>query len=385
MTVLINALLLSVIGWLIYRLNAATRALREKAALATARAERLNTFFSTAVDGMIVITDKGEIEEFNKGAERLFGYAEADVRGRNVSMLMPAPYHDAHDGYIKRYLDTGEARIIGTGRQVSGLRRDGTTFPLHLSVGEMTINGERRFTGIVHDLTARMQLEQDLREQASLARLGEMAAVIAHDVKNPLAGIRGAIQVIGGRMPPNQGDYGMIKEIINRIDALDGMMKDLLLFARPPKPKRIAIELLPLLHATAALLREDAAFRDVEIAIEGSAPLVLADSEMLRMVFHNLLLNAAHAMQGRGRVSVSVSGVGTMCRITVADTGSGIAPEVIEKVFTPFFTTKARGTGLGLPTARRFVEVHGGQIAIACPPSGGTTVTVELPAVGAHP
>ena len=153
------------------------------------------------MDGIVVIDARGHVDTFNRAAERLFGYTSDEVVGRNVKMLMPAPYHDEHDGYIARYRATGVQKIIGIGREVTGLRKDGTTFPLHLSVGEAVIEGEPRFTGILHDLTERVQLETQLREQSALTRLGEMAAVVAHEVKNPLTGIRGAIQVIGGRLP----------------------------------------------------------------------------------------------------------------------------------------------------------------------------------------
>ena len=158
---------------------------------------RWRSIIESAVDGIVVIDAHGRIEAFNPAAERLFGYQEREVVGRNVNMLMPSPYHEEHDTYLARYLATGVQKIIGIGREVTGLRRDGTTFPLHLSVGEMTVGGERKFTGILHDLSARVRIEEQLREQTSLARLGEMAAVIAHEVKNPLAGVRGAIQVIG--------------------------------------------------------------------------------------------------------------------------------------------------------------------------------------------
>ncbi|MEO8678542.1 MAG: PAS domain S-box protein [Vicinamibacterales bacterium] len=376
---LVAGTLLAAVIWLIYRLRKSAHALREEVALATARAERLNTIFNTTVDGMVVISERGEIETFNRAAEGLFGYTESEVVGRNVSMLMPAPYHDEHDAYVKRYLDTGQPRIIGTGRQVRGLRRDGTEFPLHLSVGEMRIDGARKFAGVLHDLSDRARLDEQLREQAAMARLGEMAAVIAHEVKNPLAGIRGAIQVIGGRMVPEQQDQGMIREIINRIDALDHMMRDLLLFARPPKPKRGLIDMLPMLSGLATLLKEDAALRDIEFEIDGSAPPFLADAEMLRMVLQNLMINGVHAMHGRGRIRIVVNTTEQMCHITVSDAGAGIPPELREKVFLPFFTTKARGTGLGLATAKRFVEAHNGRISIDCPPTGGTTVRVELP------
>src|SRR4030095_1660907 len=167
---------------------------------------RWRSIVESAVDAIIVIDQRGRIESFNAAAQRVLGYTEAEVVGQNVAMLMPSPYHEEHDGYMSRYLTTGERRIIGIGREVTARRRDGTTLPVHLSVGEMSVNGERKFTGILHDLSARIRMETQLREQTSLARLGEMAAVIAHEVKNPLAGIRGAIQVIGGRLPKESKD-----------------------------------------------------------------------------------------------------------------------------------------------------------------------------------
>jgi two-component system sensor kinase FixL len=340
---------------------------------------RWRAIVESAVDGIIVIDHHGLIEAFNPAAERLFGYTEAEVIGHNVDMLMPSPYREEHDHYLSRYMATGRAKIIGIGREVTGRRQDGTTFPLHLSVGEISIAGERKFTGILHDLSARVRVEEQLREQAALAKLGEMAAVIAHEVKNPLAGIRGAMQVMGRRMAAGSMEQELTGEIVTRIDSLDAMMKDMLLFARPPQPKRVPIDVAPLVAVTANLLREDAAMRDVDVRVDGSAPLVSGDAEMLKMVFQNLLVNAVHAMNGRGTIRVEIASVDGACRIIVADTGPGIPPDVRAKIFTPFFTTKSRGTGLGLPTAKRFVEAHDGQISIDCPPQGGTAVHVVLP------
>src|SRR5512145_2962589 len=141
-----------VIVWLIHRLRTAEDAQRRVADTANARAERLDAILNTTTDGIMVISATGIIEAFNRGAERLFGYPESEVVGRNVSLLMPSPQHEEHDGYLKQYLTTGEAKIIGTGREVTGRRRDGTVFPLHLSVGEMNVGGQRKFTGMLHDL-----------------------------------------------------------------------------------------------------------------------------------------------------------------------------------------------------------------------------------------
>ena len=340
--------------------------------------ERYRSLIDSAVDAILVIDRRGRIEEFNAAAERMFGFASVDVVGSNVNVLMPQPDHDEHDHYIGRYLATGEKRIIGIGREVTGRRRDGTTFPLHLSVGEMVVDGERKFTGILHDLTARVQLEAQLREQAALTRLGEMAAVVAHEVKNPLTGIRGAVQIIGSRLPQGSRDAEVIKEIVSRIDALNALMKDLLLFARPPQPRMASVNPVAILTTVIDLVRQDPSARGVAIDVAGDSPAIHADAELLKLILQNLILNAVHAVQGKGSISVAVRASDATCTIAVADTGPGIPPEVREKLFTPFFTTKSRGTGLGLLTAKRFVEAQGGSIAIDCPTGGGTVVAIEL-------
>jgi two-component system sensor kinase FixL len=341
---------------------------------------RWRAIVDSAVDGIIVIDAHGQIEAFNLAAERLFGYSAHEVLGRNVDMLMPSPYREEHDTYMTRYLATGRAKIIGVGREVQGRRKDGTTFPLHLSVGEMALQGERKFTGILHDLSSRVQMEGRLREHAALAKLGEMAAVVAHEVKNPLAGIRGAIQVFGGRMARAGVDTQIVNEIVARIDSLDQMMKELLLFSRPPKPRRSSVDLSPLVTTTASLLSQDPSLQDVDVEINGSAPPIMADPEMLKIVFQNLLINGAHAMKGKGRIQVTVETVdAATCQIAFIDAGPGIPADVREKIFTPFFTTKSRGSGLGLPTAKRFIEAHNGQIDVDCPPAGGTQVVIRLP------
>jgi two-component system sensor kinase FixL len=340
---------------------------------------RWRSIIHSAVDGIVVIDAHGRVEAFNPAAERLFGYSEKELLGQNVNVLMPSPYHEEHDTYLARYLTTGRAKIIGTGREVTGRRRDGTTFPLHLSVGELTVEGERKFTGILHDLTGRVRLEERLREAATLAKIGEMAAVIAHEVKNPLAGIRGAIQVIGSRLPADSRDAAVLNDIVKRIDALDGLMKDLLVFARPPQPRRASVDLVPLVTMTAELICQDPALKDVQVDVEGSAPPVLADAEMLKIVFQNLLVNSAHAMQGQGKIDVTIATADSTCEVAFTDTGPGIPADIRDKIFTAFFTTKSRGSGLGLATAKRLIEAHQGEIHVECPQTGGTRVTVRLP------
>jgi PAS domain S-box-containing protein len=341
--------------------------------------EHWRSIIESAVDGIVVIDSHGRIEAFNPAAVRLFGQEASEVLGRNVNVLMPSPYREEHDDYLARYLSTGDAKIIGIGREVTGMRRDGTTFPLHLSVGEMSIGGEQKFTGILHDLSARVRMEEQLREQAALVRLGEMAAVIAHEIKNPLAGIRGAVQVIGGRLPSDSRDVAIIGEIVSRIDTLNGLIQDLLLFARPPQPKPALVDVSPLIIMTVELLSGDASLNGIDVHVEGSSPPVVADPELLKIVFQNLIVNSAQAMRGSGRIRVSVGAADEICHVRFADAGPGIPPDIRQKIFTPFFTTKARGTGLGLPTAKRLVEANEGTIRIECPPAGGTTVTIQLP------
>lgn len=340
---------------------------------------RWRAVIDAAVDGIIVIDSKGRIEVFNAAAQRMFGYTEAEAVGQNVHALMPEPDRSRHDGYLSHHVTTGERRVIGIGRAVTGQRKDGQTFPLHLSVGEMEVDGEKHFTGILHDLSSRADLEDRLREATALARLGEMAAVIAHEVKNPLAAVRGAIQVIGSRMKGGTGDAAIIKEIIARIDALNSLIQDLLVFSRPPKPKPADTNLAALLASVVTLLKSDPAYDQLEVSITGDAPVLSSDPTLLTIVFQNLLINSAQAMQGRGAIEVALRTSDGWHRVDVADHGPGIPAEIRAVLFRPFKTTKARGTGLGMATAKRLVELHNGRISVNCPPGGGTIVTVELP------
>ena len=340
--------------------------------------ERLRSVVESAVDAIIVIDDRGLIQSFNPSAERLFGYTLSEVIGRNVNILMPSPDREHHDGYLRQYLTTGEQKIIGIGREVTALKKDGTRFPVHLSVGEMVSDGRRSFTGILHDLSDRVALEQRLAEQKSLAKLGEMAAVVAHEVKNPIAGIRGALQVITSRMPAEQRDRAILLDIITRLDALNRIVQDMLMFARPRALRQEPVPLGSLLRETASLIARDPGMLDLEIGVEGSAD-VIGDREMLQVVFQNILMNAAQAMEGKGRIDASIATADGRCRVVIADRGPGMPDEVREKAFDAFFTTKHRGTGLGLPIAKRVIDAHGGAIRIDVPLGGGTTISVDLP------
>jgi len=346
---------------------------------------RWRAVIDATVDGIIVIDARGRIEAFNRAAEQMFEYAEADVLGQNVSMLMPEPDRSKHDGYLQRHLETGERRIIGIGRSVTARRKSGQQFPVHLSVGAMEVEGEKHFVGIIHDLSRRTELEERLREATALARLGEMAAVIAHEVKNPLAAVRGAIQVIGSRLPAASSDAPIIKEIIARLDALNDLIQDLLVFARPPAPRPAAIDLRRLIESVVTLMQRDPECSEVDVPLSGEVPPLSGDATLLTIAFQNLVINAAQAMQGRGTIRVTLSAADGWHHVVIADSGPGIPEEIRANLFRPFKTTKARGTGLGMATAKRLAELHGGRIDVNCPAGGGTVITVHLPTEPAAP
>ena len=342
-------------------------------------AARWRAIVESAVDAIVVIDGHGRIESFNPAAERLFGYQAAEIHGRNVSLLMPQPFAAQHDGYIERYLTTRVPHIIGIGREIVARRKDGSTFPAHLSVGELTIDGETKFTGIIRDLTDRVNLEIRLREESGLVKVGELAAVLAHEVKNPLAAVSGAIQILGGKLSASE-DREIVDDVLRRLDSLSALMTDLLLYARPPKPRLVRVDVAALVESLLSFLRMDPAWRDVECRVEGTAADVMADAELLKVALQNLLINALQAMGGRGRLAILIGATANAVQIDVVDSGPGIPPDALSRLFTPFFTTKARGTGLGLATVRRIADAHRGEIRVVTSGASGTTVRLSLPA-----
>ena len=339
---------------------------------------RARAIVESAVDAIILIDSHGRVESFNAAAERLFQYRADEIIGRNVSTLMPEPYATEHDQYLRRYQKTGERHIIGIGREVTARRKDGSTFPIHLSVGQLTIEGETKFTGIIRDLTDRVKLEMRLREESGLVRLGELAAVLAHEVKNPLAAVSGAIQVLSDRLTTDE-DREIAQEVLRRLDGLAAMMGDLLLYARPPKPRLTRVRIGDLVESLVAFMRLDPSWRDVDVRVAGQSPEILADGELLKVALQNLFVNAVQAMAGPGRLRVQLEVSDGHVHLDVADSGPGIRPDVQDRLFTPFFTTKARGTGLGLATVRRIAEAHRGAVRITGSDSTGTTVRLSLP------
>jgi PAS domain S-box-containing protein len=237
-----------------------------------------------------------------------------------------------------------------------------------------------QYIAIRSDITARKAAEQKLAEQAALARVGQMAAVVAHEVRNPLAGVKGAIQILMSRRPAGDGELPVMRDIVTRIDALSELINDLMVFARPRAPRLAVIELQAMVTDAITIVQRDPAASGVAIAVSGDDVSVAADGELIRALVLNLLINAAQALGPRGgQITVRTERRGETALLEVADSGPGIPPDIRDQVLEPFFTTKARGGGLGLPIAKRTAELHGGSLTIDCPAGGGTVVTVTLP------
>ncbi|HYN06082.1 MAG TPA: ATP-binding protein [Vicinamibacterales bacterium] len=278
-------------------------------------------------------------------------------------------------------------RSIANGRvwrgEIRNRAKDGTLYWVDTTIVPFLHDDGRphQYIAIRYDITERRRSEAALREQTALVQLGKMAAVVAHEVRNPLAGIRGAMQVLGRRVPEASAEQGVILEVIKRIDTLNEIVHDLLQFARPHQPVLKEFAASSLIGGTISLLREDPRFVDLQLDLAIQDATIVADLEQLKLVLLNLLINAAQAMQGRGVLRVSARTLPAWHELRVIDQGPGISPEAREHLFEPFFTTKHRGTGLGLATARRILEGHRGTIEFESPPGGGTTAIVRLPIV----
>lgn len=354
----------------------------------------MRSVLATVPDAMIVIDERGLIQSFSAAAERLFGYSEAEVMGRNVSLLMPGDHRARHDGYLQRYLDTGERRIIGIGRVVVGQRHDGTDFPMELSVGEAHNASGRIFTGFIRDLTSRQRAELRLKElQAELihvsrlSAMGTMASTLAHEINQPLTAIANYLEAARDLVDRNAGDRDLFGEAVSEAasEALRAgqIVRRLRDFVGRGDTQR-AIEPLPELIADAMQLglvgareRGVRSFLDLDPA----ASHVLADRVQIQQVLVNLLRNAVEALRNGEVCDITVASrrEGDMIRITVTDTGAGIDPAIAPRLFEAFASGKQDGMGLGLSICRTIVEAHGGRIQAEPAPQHGTIFGFTLP------
>lgn len=349
----------------------------------------LRSILSTVPDAMVVIDDQGLILSFSAAAEQLFGYSEAELLGANVSRLMPSPDRERHDGYIRRYLETGEKRIIGIGRVVFAQRKDGSTFPMELSIGEATGEAHPLFTGFIRDLTERQKteaqlesLQSELVHVARVSAMGTMASTLAHELNQPLTAVANYVEAIRDMLArPDPDDLPMIR------DALDDTAKEALraghivrrlrdFVARGEVEK--TIEKLPLLINEAAVLGlMGAREKGIEphFDLDPYASPVLVDKIQIQQVLINLIRNACEAMAASPVRKLSVTSrpdARGFVRVIVADTGPGVDARIAEQLFTAFTSTKSDGMGLGLSICRTIVEAHGGRIWMEPRAGGGT-------------
>lgn len=365
---------------------------------------RLRSILQTVPDAMIIIDEKGRIESLSTTAERLFGYGHNEIAGRNVSVLMPSPYREQHDAYIGRYLTTGERRIIGIGRVVVGQRKDGSTFPMHLTVGELRTGDRHHFTGFIRDLTDQQMTESRLKELQSevthmsrFTALGEMASTLAHEINQPLTAIsnylKGSqriLQRLDGKLDatPDGADVAVLRDAIGkaadqtlRAGQIIRRLRD---FVSRGESERTVESLPKLIEDASTLALVGARENGIEVTfrLDPQATMVLADRIQIQQVLVNLIRNAIEALietPPPRRLEIVTAGRDAgLVEVSVADTGGGLAPEVLRSLFQPFVTTKRKGMGLGLSICRTIIEAHGGKISVDRRKGGGTIFRFTL-------
>lgn len=361
------------------------------------RERHFRSILDTIPDAMIVIDEHGIIQFFSSAAERQFGYAEPEAIGKNISELMPEPDRSRHDGYLARYLKTGERHIIGIGRIVTGMRRDGTTFPMHLTIGEMQSGGRPYFTGFVRDLTEQQQTQARLQELQSelvhvsrLSAMGEMASALAHELNQPLSAISNYMK--GSRRllaDSTDGNAPKIEAALDRaaeqaIRAGDIIRRLRNFVAREASEKSVEsvskmVEEAGALGLTGA--REQGVL--LRFSLDPACDLVIADRVQIQQVLVNLFRNALEAMATSTRrelIAANKKAADDMIEIAVSDSGQGFAGDALANLFQPFFTTKENGMGVGLSISRTIIETHGGRMWAETNQSGGATFRFTLPA-----
>ena len=327
---------------------------------------------------IVATTDvTGRITYVNDKFVEISGYSREELIGQDHRII--------NSGYHSKEFIRDLWRTIASGRvwhgELRNRAKDGHVYWVDTTIVPFldTQRKPYQYIAIRADITARKAAEERLAHQAALARVGQMAAVVAHEVRNPLAGIKGAMQVLMARRSADDSELSVMRDIVARIDALGELINDLMVFARPRPPRLSVVEIHSILADAITIARRDPSADGILLSVEGEDVSVTADGELVRATVLNLLLNAAQAMGGDGRIRVRTSQRDGYAVIEIRDTGPGVPLEVREQIFEPFFTTKARGGGLGLPIARRTAELHGGSLTLDCPVDGGTVVTMNLP------
>lgn len=368
---------------------------------------RANAVLNSVIDAIINIDERGFIQMFNPAAVKMFGYRAEEVLGRNVSLLMGAPHREKHDGYIRNYLGTGDAKIIGIGRELTALKKDGTEFPIHLTVTQVTGTGQRSFTGIIRDLTERdenarrlKQRDDEIRETRErlahmerLTTLNAMTAGIAHELNQPLAAITTYAQACYRMVNSGMDEPEELKRALKKIDEQVGRAAQVIRRLRALVNKRESVReivrLNDLIEETVEIVRIDGRAREVEFrsALESALPPVQADPVQIQQVLLNLLLNSVDALEAREpserRIDIgsSVLPEGSV-RVSVRDNGIGLIAESRDRIFSPFFSTKSKGMGMGLHISHSIISAHGGNMGYNAV-NPGTEFYFSLPLGGA--
>jgi two-component system sensor kinase FixL len=359
------------------------------------REARLRSILETVPDAVVAIDENGIIESFSTAAARLFGYEAAEVIGQNVKILMPSPYHDEHDGYIARYKATGEKRVIGTGRVVVGRRRDGTTFPMELSVGETWIGRRRFFTGFVRDITEHQGAKQRLQELQSellhvsrLSAMGQMASTLAHELNQPLSAIANYVKASHRMLEMIDSPHrARIQETMAKASdqtiRAGEIIRRLRNFVEKRQTTRTWENLNKVVEEALALGLIGTAEANVKVRamLDPVLPPIAVDKVQIQQVLINLIRNAMEAMQATPTRVLTITtrpDDDEFVQVAVADTGPGLSEEVAAKLFQPFVTTKKAGMGVGLTICRSIIEGHGGRIWATANETGGMTFRFRL-------
>ncbi len=344
--------------------------------------ERLEAIIESAVDGILAINERGIIESVNRAAIKTFGYEREELIGINVSLLMPSPFRENHNQYLENYIKTGEAKIIGIGREVRGLRKDGSEFPLYLAVSEGHHGGGKVFTGIVRDLTDLRLAEERVRAAEQLASLSLITAGIAHDIGTPMNVILGYADMLRDSLD-NPKDRRRAEVIAEQVRRVTGLLQTLLNIARPHDRADRPVQVDEVLEHALEFFSEKLRARSIRVERKMKPiPSVLGDRDRLEQVFLNLIVNASDAMPEGGQLIVRVEpGVDGGVEVEIKDTGHGIDAEALGRIFEPFYTSKERGegTGLGLVVSRSIVLDHKGTIEVESEPGKGTCFRIHLP------
>jgi two-component system sensor kinase FixL len=369
-----------------------------------AEAQKTDTLFTTliatAVDGIIVIDGDATVQIYNAACERLFGYPADEVVGRNVKMLMPSPYSEGHDEYVAHYRNTGEKRIIGIGREVVGRRKDGSTFPMYLSVGEGKLDGKTIFVGIIHDLTLRLasarrmqELQSELLHVSRLSAMGQMTAALAHELNQPLTAIMNYITAARRTLGPGEGAQiaraaELIDKAASQTTRAGQIIRRLRDFVEKRDADRTSQSLNPVVEEAIALGFAGAADANVKVRtdLDPMLPCVMIDKIQIQQVLLNLIRNGIEAMKSSAKREMTIKTAridGHAIEFAIADTGPGLAPEVARRLFQPFVTTKDKGMGIGLSICQSIIEAHDGRIWATPNHGGGVTFHVQLPSADA--